>query len=118
MSSSSREPSQTTSAGLRIRRGLPAPLGATILPGAVRFAVFSRHAAAVTLLLYDDPRAEPAQRIPLDPERHRTGDVWHAEVARIHSWAGMPVVEIDVTDNTGEANRVSTRIEALLDAMT
>ena len=64
----------------RLRPGAPGPLGATPVGDAVRFAVFSRHATAVDLLLYDDPRAEPAHRFTLDPARHRTGDVWHAEV--------------------------------------
>src|SRR5512139_1572403 len=58
-------------------RGHPLPFGATRLPGGINFAVFSRHATQVTLVLSwpDDP--EPLLEIPLDPELHRTGDVWH-----------------------------------------
>lgn len=60
------------------RRSRPAPLGATVLDGATQFAVFSRHATAVTLLLFDDPHGgQPSASVPL----HRTGDVWHAVVA-------------------------------------
>ena len=56
------------------RRGRPEPLGATVLDGATQFALFSRHATAVTLLLFDDADSgRPAASIPL----HRTGDVWH-----------------------------------------
>jgi glycogen operon protein len=47
----------------------------------VRFAVFSRHATAVTLCFFDQPQqSNPTRRITLDPATHRTGDVWHLEV--------------------------------------
>jgi len=52
--------------------------------GSVRFSVFSRHATAVTLLLFDDPRAPAASReIPLDPRLNRTGDAWHVDVSGV-----------------------------------
>ena len=56
--------------------GGPSPLGAT--PGAegVNFAVYSRHAAAMTLSLFE-PGGRPWREIALDPDRHRTDDVWH-----------------------------------------
>ena len=47
----------------------------------VRFSAFSRHATAVTLLLFDRAGDEgPAVEIPLDPRLNRTGDAWHVEV--------------------------------------
>ena len=47
----------------------------------VRFSAFSRHATAVTLLLFDGAGDErPAVEIPLDPRLNRTGDAWHVEV--------------------------------------
>lgn len=55
------------------RPGKPSPLGATLDPDGVNFAVFSRHATRVTLCLFDEKGAE-VQRIPL-PERQ--GHVWH-----------------------------------------
>ena len=59
------------------RRGRPEPLGSTVLDGATQFALFSRHATAVTLVLFDDAGSPtPSARIPL----HRTGDVWHGVV--------------------------------------
>ncbi len=68
----------------RVSPGKPLPLGATpdpAGPGAVQFAVFSRHATAVHLLLFDRAEdARPAREIELDPRLHRTGDVWHARV--------------------------------------
>ena len=59
-----------------IRPGQPAPLGATLDPDGVNFAVFSRHATTVTLCLFDDAGTE-IQRISL-PERQ--GHVWHGYV--------------------------------------
>jgi len=58
-------------------RGHPLPFGATALPGGVNFSVFSRHATQMTLVLYWPGASEPLLEIPLDPELHRTGDVWH-----------------------------------------
>ena len=56
-------------------------LGANLHDGGVRFALFSRHATAVKLLLYDHPDdRQPAQEIRFDPEAHRTGDIWHVDV--------------------------------------
>jgi len=58
--------------------GKPIPFGATILPSGTQFALFSRHATAVSLLLYDNELdSEPRHEIGFDPARNRTGDVWH-----------------------------------------
>ena len=66
---------------LSVSRGRPLPLGATVLDGATRFALFSRHASAVTLLLFEDGEAtQPAAELPLCQEEHRTGGTWHARV--------------------------------------
>jgi isoamylase len=49
--------------------------------GGTRFAVFSRHATSVTLLLFAAPQdARPSHEIPLDPNLNKTGDVWHVQV--------------------------------------
>ncbi|MFW5689017.1 MAG: glycogen debranching protein GlgX [bacterium] len=61
--------------------GKPYPLGAHLTDDGVRFAVFSRHATAVTLCLFDEAEQPlPTERIDLDPAVHRTGDIWHVEV--------------------------------------
>jgi len=66
---------------LTIAPGKPLPFGATVNSRGTQFAVFSRHATAVSLLLFDDPQdAIPVREIALDPETNRTGDVWHAQV--------------------------------------
>lgn len=63
---------------LKPAAGIPLPLGAHRGCAGVNFAVFSRHATAVSLLLFDSPRDEaPAHSIALDPQCNRTGDVWH-----------------------------------------
>jgi len=61
--------------------GRPFPLGAWSVGEAVNFALFSRHADAVELLLYDAPDASKHHtNIRLDPACHRTGDIWHVRV--------------------------------------
>ena len=59
-------------------RGSPLPYGATVLRGGVNFSIYSRHATAVTLVLYAPGEDEPLVEFPFDPHLNRTGDVWHA----------------------------------------
>lgn len=61
--------------------GHPLPLGATPRRDYVQFAIFSRHAEQVSLLLFDDPDDDtPSHEIVLDPRLNRTGDIWHIAV--------------------------------------
>src|SRR5579883_2478968 len=59
-------------------RGSPLPFGATVLRGGINFSIFSKHATAVTLILFFPGEAEPLIEFPFDPHLNRTGDVWHA----------------------------------------
>ena len=63
-----------------IDRGRPEPFGSTILGEGINFSFFSRHAKMVSLVL-DCPRPQGNKsiryEIKLDPEIHRTGDIWH-----------------------------------------
>ena len=59
------------------KAGSPLPLGSTITPQGVNFALFSRHAAAVTLVVAPDPEQRAWVEIALDPRIHKTGDIWH-----------------------------------------
>lgn len=62
-------------------RGASAPLGATVHGGGVNFSIFSRDAALVELLLFDDANAaRPAEAFALDARRHRTYHYWHVFV--------------------------------------
>jgi isoamylase len=60
-----------------VSRGQCVPFGATERPGGVNFAVFSRHAERVHLVLTRRGHVEPIAEIPLDPRINKTGDVWH-----------------------------------------
>ena len=59
-------------------RGSPLPFGATVRRGGINFSIFSKHATAVTLILFFPGEAEPLVEFPFDPHLNRTGDVWHA----------------------------------------
>jgi isoamylase len=74
---------------IEVAPGEPLPLGPRIGTGGVNFALFSRDASSVSLLLFKDPTDElPAMTVELDPARHRTGDIWHAWVGGIgKGWA-------------------------------
>ena len=61
-----------------ILRGHPLPLGATVQPDGINFAIASRYATAVTLLIFLPGTREPLLEVPLDARFHRTGEVWHA----------------------------------------
>lgn len=66
---------------LRVTEGRPWPLGVFAENGGVFFALFSRNATAVQLLLFaDEHDTEPYREINLTPDIHRTGDVWHCFV--------------------------------------
>ncbi len=56
---------------------IPLPYGAIVRDTGVQFAVFSRHARAMRVLLYDrvDDR-EPSCTVEFDAELNRWGDVW------------------------------------------
>ena len=80
---SPREPPMATPAILmmpapRVRAGRPYPLGATVTRTGVNFALYSRHATGVRLLLFDHPQDEqPAQELRLTA---RSAFVWHGHV--------------------------------------
>jgi glycogen operon protein len=62
---------------LSVSRGSCRPLGATVFAEGVNFAVFSRHAIAVHLVLFEEGQEQPFAELPLT---HRTGDIWHGLV--------------------------------------
>jgi glycogen operon protein len=59
---------------MRIWPGTPRPLGATWDGEGVNFALYSEHATAVELCLFDAPDAPGESRIPL---HERTDRIWH-----------------------------------------
>jgi glycogen operon protein len=67
-------------ADFRIARGRSLPLGATAMADGINFAILSRHATAVWLVLYPREAEAAPQEIRLDPVRNRTGNHWHVQV--------------------------------------
>ena len=65
----------------RLDDGLPAPLGATWDGRGVNFALFSAHATAVDLCLFDATGRKETRRIRLGL---RTGDIWHGYLTGIY----------------------------------
>ena len=59
----------------KLRIGKPYPFGATLVPGGVNFAIFSRHAHSCTLVLLEKRQSVPIAEIPFPPE-FRIGHVF------------------------------------------
>ncbi|MGB3209734.1 MAG: glycogen debranching protein GlgX [Desulforhopalus sp.] len=75
--------STTKRANIR-KRGYPLPGGVTRLEEGINFAIFSRHATRVTLVIDHWPKGAtlPARlEFELDPNENRTGDMWHILLA-------------------------------------
>lgn len=63
--------------------GWPVPLGPTYVPeeDAYNFALYSKHAESVTLLLYGiDDFVNPLLALRLDYTRHKTARIWHCRL--------------------------------------
>ncbi len=61
--------------GFALRAGSPLPFGATAVARGVNFSVYSAHATACTLVLFEAGQAEPFVEIPFPPE-FRSGNVF------------------------------------------
>lgn len=58
--------------------GKPLPMGATLFDDGVQFAIFSRHATSIVLQLFNKSEdKDPLFEITLDPDKNKTGDIWH-----------------------------------------
>ena len=58
--------------------GQPYPLGASVTPNGVNFAVFSRNGTRVILNIFaNSDDNDPCESLELDSVANRTGDVWH-----------------------------------------
>jgi len=60
---------------IRTRPGRPYPLGATWTGDGVNFALFSEHATAVEVCLFDSE--DPGREMHRIPVRERTDQIWH-----------------------------------------
>ena len=63
-------------------KGYPLPPGVYLHGSGANFALLSRHASGVFLLLFNDDPEHPFQTIELDPFQNKTGDIWHIMVER------------------------------------
>ncbi len=69
-------------------KGKQYPLGARVDTSGVNFSLFSRHATAVELLIFDQHDSiEPIQVIQLDSKLNKTHHFWHIHVEKLK--AGM-----------------------------
>lgn len=73
-----------------VSRGHPSPLGASPTDKGINFALFSEHATAVSLCLYLDAGItdQSTEVVVLDPEKNKTGNVWHLLVENL-PWKGV-----------------------------
>jgi isoamylase len=65
-----------------ICKGSYFPLGATLVPGGVNFAIYSKNATEVFLLLFDKPDGEPTDIIQL---QNRNRFIWHGLVEGVRA---------------------------------
>ncbi len=69
---------------LKILPGESHPLGATVSPDGVNFCLFSKHAQAIELLLFDEPNTpQPTDTIFLHPQYNKTYYYWHIFIPEI-----------------------------------
>lgn len=76
-----------------IARGRPLPLGASHTADGINFALLSRHATAVTLVVPGPDGDDALYEVPLHARRNRTGNHWHILVSGLPAafWYGWRV---------------------------
>jgi glycogen operon protein len=98
--------------------GASAPLGVTWLPGerAYNFALYSRHATGVTLLLYrDGDPVNPVFSYRMDPLRNKTSRIWHCWItAEMADGAAHYAYRVEGPSDPTGRNRFDSR-KVLLD---
>jgi isoamylase len=64
-----------------VSAGRCTPLGATVLPSGVNFSIYTKHASAVELVLFDrEENVRESRVIALDAQSNRTSHYWHTFV--------------------------------------
>ncbi len=90
------------------------PLGASVTAGGTNFAIFSRHASQVWLMLFDEPAGgTPSHEFPLDPVANRSGDIWHIHLSGVQH-GQLYLYRMDGPYRPKEGHRFN-RHKALLD---
>ncbi len=87
------------------KAGSPLPLGSTITPQGINFALFSRHAESISLVVVPDPERPEKIEFSLDPSIHKTGDIWHILLgnAPLHLRYGYRITGPYDPEGTGHA---------------
>ncbi len=76
----------TMRSGLKVSEGSPYLLGSTLESNGCNFALFSKNATSVTLLLFNDyTDSRPAYRISFNDKINKTGDIWHIFICGIRA---------------------------------
>ena len=71
-----------------VETGKALPLGASLTNGGVNFAVFSRNAAAITLILFESSDQDsPRKEISLTNRKNKTGNIWHCFIPGLKAGA-------------------------------
>ncbi|GHT91076.1 glycogen operon protein GlgX homolog [Spirochaetia bacterium] len=66
---------------LTVDFGKALPMGAAPTESGVNFSLFSRHATAVTLILFESAERDSLyHEIKLDKQKNKTGDIWHCHI--------------------------------------
>lgn len=66
---------------IQISQGQASPLGISFSKGQINFALFSSHATAVFLGIFEENKQQPVKEVPLE----RTGDIWHVAIDGLNS---------------------------------
>ncbi|MCL2233419.1 MAG: alpha-amylase family glycosyl hydrolase, partial [Treponema sp.] len=71
-----------------VENGKALPMGATLTGKGVNFAIFSRHALEITLILFESAeKGSPHKEIRLCTKSNRTGDIWHCHIPGLEAGA-------------------------------
>jgi len=97
----------------KITRGRPLPLGATVIPEGINFAVTSHNATACTLVLFHKGADAPFAEYPFDSE-WRVGDVFTMHVSGLDPQQIEYGFRMDGEYNVATGNRFDSR-DILLD---
>ena len=98
-----------------ITNGHRFPPGATAGKDGTNFSIFSRHATAVQLLLYEKPDSKkPFQVIDLDPAVNRTFFFWHVFLKGMTGHENISYTwKVNGPDNDDPGSRFDPSIELL-----
>jgi isoamylase len=90
---------------LTVSTGNSLPLGANFREKGINFSIYSKHATAVTLLIFDSPEdPKPSHEFVLDPKVNQTFHIWHIALDGIKEGAGY-AYRIDGPRETQKGHR-------------